>query len=248
MRLEAGNFYSQVSPIPIYTATDSQYSTTKVSWSDPAFPVPPAAMYTDLDVPIGSVIKIMLYTYIGADFWSGCTKREANGAQNYATFTATQSYVSLAAWFTANETAIMASLTSLTSGGQVALTYMGLYNVSDATMSSTVTSGVDRDVMKLYINRDPATNLLKFWMSGTKGCPTDSDPPSTKLGFSLQRTAIEPDFIFETLPIDALPDVFFENNLSFPISPIGEHDGNVQNQDFALSPLEYELQRLFLYQ
>lgn len=236
MRLEAGNFDSQVSPIPIYTATDTQYSKTKVIWSDPAFPVPPALTYTDLDVPIGSVIGIMLYTYIAADFWSGCTKREANPSQSYAYFTATQSYASLEAWFMTNQTAIMAQLTSLTSGGQVALTFNGFYNVSDATMSSTVSSGIDRDVMKLYINRDPSNNLLKFWMSGTKGCPTDSDQPDTRLKFSLQRTTIEPDFIFETLPIDALPDVFFENNLSFAINPItGEHDGNVQNQDFALN-------------
>jgi hypothetical protein len=234
MRLEAGNFDSQVSPIPIYTATDSQYSTTKVSWSDPAFPVPPAAMYTDLDVPIGSVIKIMLYTYIGAGSFSGCKKREVNAAQSSVSFTATQSYVSLEAWFQANQTAIMASLDGL-QDVQMSVTFNGFYNVSDATMSSTVTSGVSRDNMKLYINRDPANNLLKFWMSGTKACPTDSNEPSTQLKFSLQRTAIEPDFIFETLPIDALPDVFFENNLSFAINPItGEHDGNVQNQDFAL--------------
>ena len=234
MRLEAGNFDSQISPIPIYTDSTTGQSVTKVQWSE--LLVPPAVTYTDLNVPIGSVIGIMLYTYIGADFWTGCKKREANPSTSYAYFTATQSYASLEAWFTTNQTAIMAQLTSLTAGGQVALTFNGFYNVSETTMLGIVQSGVDRDVMKLYINRDPVTNLLRFWMSGTEECSGDDDRPTTRLAFSLQRTTIEPDFIFETLPIDALPDVFFENNLSFAINPItGEHDGNVQNQDFALN-------------
>jgi hypothetical protein len=233
MRLEAGNFDSQVSPIPIYTDSTTGQSVTKVQWSE--LLVPPAVTYTDLNVPIGSVIGIMLYTYIGADFWTGCKKREANPSQSYAYFTATQSYASLEAWFMTNQTAIMAQLTSLTAGGQVGLTFNNFYNVSETTMLGIVQSGVDRDVMKLYINRDPVTNLLRFWMSGTEECSGDDDRPTTRLAFSLQRTTIEPDFIFETLPIDALPDVFFENNLSFAINPTtGEHDGNVQNQDFAL--------------
>ena len=233
MRLEAGNFDSQVSPIPIYTDSSFGQNVTKVRWSEPL--VPPAVINTDLNVPIGSVIGIMLYTYIAADFWQGCTKREANGAQSYAYFTATQSYASLEAWFTTNQTAIMAQLTSLTSGGQVALTFNGFYTVDETTMLGIVQSGIDRDVMKLYINRAPVTNLLRFWMSGTEHCSGDDDRPVTRLGFSLQRTTIEPDFIFETLPIDALPDVFFENNLSFSINTIGEHSGNVQNQDFLLN-------------
>ena len=66
--------------------------------------------------------------------------------------------------------------------------------------------------MRLYINRDPSNNELTFWMSGTKACSGDDDDPITKLAFFLKRNAIEPDFIFETLPIDALPDVFFDFN------------------------------------
>ena len=39
--------------------------------------------------------------------------------------------------------------------------------------------------------------------------------------------------IFETEPSDALPDVFFENNLSFEIDDQGNHMGNITNQDIA---------------
>jgi len=231
MRLEAGNFDSQVSPIPIYSDSSGGYNNevAVVNWWEI---VPPAVIPTDLDVPVGSIIGIMLYTFRKKSL--SCVRREANPSQSYAYFTAAQSYANLEDWFTANQTAIMASLTSLTAGGGMSCIFVNFYNVSDATMASIVSSGADRDVIKLYINRDPVTNLLRFWMSGTVLCTNSF--PSTKLSFSLQRTTIEPDFIFETLPIDALPDVFFENNLSFAINPTtGGHDGNVQNQDFLLN-------------
>jgi len=39
--------------------------------------------------------------------------------------------------------------------------------------------------------------------------------------------------IFETLPIDSNPDIYYENDLSFAINANGEHQGNVQNQVFS---------------
>lgn len=41
-------------------------------------------------------------------------------------------------------------------------------------------------------------------------------------------------FIFETEPQDSLPDIFFENDLSFAIDENGYHEGNVQNQSSTL--------------
>jgi hypothetical protein len=230
MRLEAGNFESQVSPIPIYNDYNTAVSVTTVSLSEPN-PLVPAPPYTDLDVPIGSTIGIMLYTYRSKYF--GCKKREANGAKNYAYFTVLQNYTSVESWFLGNLSAIMATLTSLTSGGQVSCSWYGTHNLSYSAMNTLVTNNVSSDDMRLYINRDPSDNKLTFWMSGTKACSGDVGS-DTQLGFSLQRTTIEPDFVFETLPIDALPDVFFENNLSLGITPLGEHKGTLQDQDFAL--------------
>jgi hypothetical protein len=39
--------------------------------------------------------------------------------------------------------------------------------------------------------------------------------------------------IFETLPVDSNPDIYYENDLSFAINANGEHQGNVQNQVFS---------------
>lgn len=235
MRLEAGNFESQVSPIPIYnsnsnvTSSDVTTNATRVEWSEI---IPPALTYTDLDVPVGSTIGIMLYTYRNPNF--GCKKREVNAANYYSYFTATQSYANLESWFLANQTSIMSTFNAL-QDAQMNITFNGVFNTNTSSMDFFVATNTYSDVMKLYINRDPVTNRLTFHMSGTTFCNCSDCYAVTKLHFSLQRTTIEPDFIFETLPIDALPDVFFENNLSFAINPTtGEHDGNVQNQDFAL--------------
>ena len=224
MRLEAGNFNSQISPIPIYNDSSSSANVTKVDWSDPAFPVPPALTYTDLDVPVGSTIGFMLYTYRPQFF--GCKKREVNAANAYVYFTATQSYANLESWFIANQTAIMTTFSSI-QNVQMSISFpIPVQALSNAAMNTLVNSQVYSDDMRLYINRDPADNKLTFWMSGTEGCVGDSSSDVTRLKFSLQRTTTEPDFIFETLPIDALPDVFFENNLSFPISSQGDHLSN----------------------
>ena len=235
MRLEAGNFQTEISPIPLYNDYSTSVSVTKISWSDPnILPVPP---YTDLNVPVGSTIKFMLYTYRPSRTFPypiPCPKREVNANKTYVSFTALQSYTSVQAWFSANQTAIMTTFNALQDVG-MNVTFDGvIYSLSTSLMNNFVQSNVSKDIMKLYINRDPITNELTFWMSGTENCIGNLGS-DTQLGFSLQRTLIEPDFIFETLPIDALPDVFFENNLSFAITPIGEHNGNVQNQDFALS-------------
>ena len=228
MRLEAGNFNTEISPIQIYNDSSSAYTITEISWSDPNFPVPPALTYTDLDVPIGSTIGFMLYTYRSADWTTGCRKREVNAATAYVYFTALQSYTTVENWFLANLSAITATFSSI-QNVQMTVSWQSVQNLSNAAMNTFVSNNASSDDMRLYINRDPSDNKLTFWMSGTIGC--GSSISNTTLKFSLQRTTIEPDFIFETLPIDALPDVFFENNLSFTISG-GQHNGNVQNQNF----------------
>jgi hypothetical protein len=237
MRLEASNFNTEVSPIPIYDDSSNGIgwfeTVTVVSLSDPAFPVPPAVSYTDLDVPVGSIIKFMLKTYRPKNLVYGCKLREVNAAATYVSFTALQSYTSVETWFLANLSAITATFSSIQNVQMTVSWQSPVQSLSNVLMENLVDLQASSDDMKLYMNRDPADNKLTFWMSGTKGC--GSDIADTRLKFSLQRTTISPDFIFETLPIDALPDVFFENNLSFTITPNGEHNGNVQSQNFALN-------------
>jgi hypothetical protein len=84
--------------------------------------------------------------------------------------------------------------------------------------------------MYIQFNRDLTTNRL--WLNIRTG------KNFLVIGFSVNMVltvfrAINT-IIWETEPSDALPDVFFENNLSFAIDSNGYHDGNIQNQTSSL--------------
>jgi hypothetical protein len=80
--------------------------------------------------------------------------------------------------------------------------------------------------------RNTSNNELSLFITGTPHCGTTSKKASLEVTFEIFRA--DSLFVFETEPSDTLPDVFFENELSFPIDSFSQHEGNVQNQDFAL--------------
>jgi hypothetical protein len=78
--------------------------------------------------------------------------------------------------------------------------------------------------------RNTANNELKLYISGTPTCGFKNS--SVDVEFEVYRA--DSLFVFETEPVNSLPDVFFENNLSFDINTLGEHQGNIMNQNFTL--------------
>jgi hypothetical protein len=84
--------------------------------------------------------------------------------------------------------------------------------------------------------RNPTTNQLSFIVTGTIPCTGIGYPNSRASNVEVNITVFRSDksIIFETEPSDALPDVFFENEMSFPIVN-GNHQGNIQNQNIATS-------------
>jgi hypothetical protein len=83
--------------------------------------------------------------------------------------------------------------------------------------------------------RDPITNELQIWFSSTFSCSGSNYKYSRRIYITadIQVFRAENVIIFETEPSDALPDVFFENELSFEIDSDGNHMGNIQDQDIA---------------
>jgi hypothetical protein len=80
------------------------------------------------------------------------------------------------------------------------------------------------------------SNKLVLIVSGTISCTglfSKQKRRSTVI-VNIEVFRAETTLIFETEPTDALPDVFFENNMSFGIDADGNHLGNVQDQDIAL--------------
>jgi hypothetical protein len=97
------------------------------------------------------------------------------------------------------------------------------------------------DDVVMKFDRDSVTNRLFLRIIGLRACNTLFPGPRTSSVISSTFDFKSPSsnmFVFETMPQDTLPDVFFENNLSFPIDANGNHlsngaDGDV-SQDIAL--------------
>jgi len=85
--------------------------------------------------------------------------------------------------------------------------------------------------------RNTTTNQLFLLVTGTRRCSGIGQNSKRRSTVQAEFTVYRADrtLVFESEPADALPDVWYENNLSFPITPTGEHGGNVQNQDFTLN-------------
>ena len=83
-------------------------------------------------------------------------------------------------------------------------------------------------------------NKLVLLIRGTNYCgggPTDYKKRTSYVFANIQVFRASNLFIFETEPQDALPDIFFENDLSFAIDENGYHEGNVQNQTSTLDAI-----------
>lgn len=82
--------------------------------------------------------------------------------------------------------------------------------------------------------RNTSTNQLQLMITGTLPCTGIGYPnaraSSVEANFVVFRA--DKNLIFETQPTDALPDVFYENNMSFAIVN-GNHQGNIQNQSIG---------------
>jgi len=74
-----------------------------------------------------------------------------------------------------------------------------------------------------------------FGFAGTICCGSSNNKKSTLIGRIQVQRAVDM-LVFETLPADAQPDIFFESSQSFPITG-GFHDGNVQNQSAVQSAI-----------
>jgi len=82
--------------------------------------------------------------------------------------------------------------------------------------------------------RNTSTNQLQLMVTGTLPCTGVGYPNARASSVEVNITVIraEKTLIFETEPSEALPDVFFENEMSFAITN-GNHMGNIQNQNIG---------------
>jgi hypothetical protein len=188
-----------------------------IAGTDPAHPT---WTYVDYTVPAGSRIKI----YINGNRQGTGSSCEALIAIWDAEYTSSRDYDNMYDWFNGDNIAATLDNPSISVAGGTTIEYVpGLGS-----------PGCSFNTMYLQFDRDPVTNRL--WMNVSTGWAcTGAGADGRRFFIDMQVTVYRAlnTIIWETQPTDALPDVFFENNLSFPIDANGNHGGNVQNQNIA---------------
>lgn len=181
-------------------------------------PLHPTWEYEDYSVPAGSKITIYLKGERAGKSSVLGGECERLYAEYSSTFTSSRNYDNMYEWWIgdnisttlARATTDGASIDFIPGFGQPAYSF---------------------NICHLQFNRDPVTNRL--WLNMTSGQSCTGGTVDRRRFFvytNIQVFRALDTIIFETQPSDALPDVFFENNLSFAIDDNGNHEGNVQDQ------------------
>jgi hypothetical protein len=184
-------------------------------------PLHPTWVYEDYSIPAGSIISLN-FTWHREGTGGDCERR---GYIFSRRLTASANYDNLMDWWNGDNVGELLD-TGYSEDGTTSLQYIPTVGYLNST---------DFNVMYLQFDRIVSTNELLLQFSTGKSC-TGLDKPNRRkycvtTGIEVLR-AVDL-IIFETEPQDALPDVFFENNLSFGIDANGNHLGNVQNQNIA---------------
>jgi hypothetical protein len=181
-----------------------------------------AGNYIDYTVPAGSKINLnFLFERRGVSD-GGCERRIYTLEKS---FIASQDYTDMFAWWVGdNVSAVLNSGTQDVGGGGCPINNVFLPGLGIIPSPSLCTN-----YYKFY--RDGSNNRLYLGVSGTLRCGgvLEVNKRRSKVTANIEVFRANNTIIFETEPSDSLPDVFFENNLSFPIVN-GFHEGNVQNQ------------------
>ena len=207
---------------------------------DPAAPT----NFIDYDVPQGTIINIKINFRRGKE---GSNKKNCE-SRIYSlekTLVSQSNYANMYDWFIGDDIAsILNGGTAFVGPANDPTLNCPIQNVFNPTLLTDIATLPNPNLPSGFaspttcinyyqFNRNPVNNELKLFISGTNACGTYNENKSlVEAEFQIYRA--DSLFVFETEPSDSLPDVFFENNLSFDINTLGEHQGNIMNQNFTL--------------
>lgn len=193
----------------------------------------PLWTFVDYTVPEGSIFSISINANRRGT--GGCSKREWIVNRE---FTATADYPNMYEFFKAQKIfQAIKSTADLNTYGQV-ITY------DENLLSLPAPDPTTKNF--LQFGRDSVTNELILIVTGSNPCGYGNSFEDRKATLTINASVFRATstLIFETIPLDSLPDVFYENDLSLPVGLYtdsvygtlveGEHGGNIQNQSFLL--------------
>jgi hypothetical protein len=194
-------------------------------------PLNPTWEYDDYDVPAGSRIKIdFKFQRFGPGNGNGACERRIYTLEK--TLMSSTDYVDMKDWWDGDNVAnvITQGVVDVGAGGG---TIDNEYVDTLASSNIDIPTAVGTNYYRFY--RNPSTNQLILILSGTIRCPgaVSVNKRRSTIIANIEVFRADTTLIFETEPSDALPDVFFENDMSFSIDDDGNHSGNIQNQNIA---------------
>ncbi len=187
-----------------------------------------AGMYIDYTVPAGSRVEINIrWQRLGPG--DGNRKCERRIYNLNVTLTSSASYDNMYDWFVGeNVQLVLNDGTYEVGDGQCVPT-----NVFISGIATSPPSFGDLCTNFLQFARNTSSNQLALVISGTVRCNGGTSQDKRRSSVTAEIIVYRADntLIFETEPLDTLPDVFFENDLSFSIDSQGNHLGNVAAGD-----------------
>jgi hypothetical protein len=188
--------------------------------------------WVDYSVPAGSRIKISIrFERRGTGNGNGSCER-----RNYTlekTLISSANYDNMKEWWDGDNVSVVLNDGVQDIGGNQCEAN-NEYISALATTPTDIPMGSNNLCTNYYkFYRNTANNQLLLMITGTTACPgIDKLKQRSTVTATIDVFRSGEVVTFETEPINALPDVFYENDLSFPILD-GYHTGNVQNQTEA---------------
>jgi len=183
--------------------------------------------WVDYSVPSGSRIVLSIKQNRGG---VGCSCEERSSTLE-KTITASNNYDNMYDWWIGDniDQILKDCIVTAACGNDVP---KNVFINTIATAAGDIPTDLVTNYYRFY--RNTATNQLELMITGTKSCTGVGYPNNRSSDVDANITVFraENTLIFETEPSDALPDVFFENEMSFAITG-GNHMGNIQNQNIG---------------
>jgi hypothetical protein len=226
----------------------------------------PTAQYTDYTIPVNSQINITIEQRregLRGGFLGGCEYRY--NTYESPDLIASTDYANFQAWFEGDNIGDLITQTSRVDNGdgsQTTNTYISGTPIDGTSTGLNVSEPpetINSTDQNPFIPVALGTNSYQFfnandgskWLlaTGTQSCKAAANvfggnvggrASSVYMKITVQRADQGGVVVFETIPSDASPDIWYENNVNFEVNANGEHQGsygwqNVQTKTSAVS-------------
>lgn len=219
------------------TGLISNRTSRGVDWSFvniPLFQISSTGIYSKYDVPAGSIVDIYIFCNREGRYCSGyidCGKVSSVFSKRYI---ASASYPDIKAFWDGEgvdvTTAIYPNTYCVDDAGENAQEYDNTMGSSAPYTGSNGVLGKNR--YKFWTSSVNSNALYLSVQNGSLKCSWPGERnPWIDAQIKIQRT--DSVIVFETLPEEAVPELYYENEQSFDIVS-GNHQGNIQNQTSTL--------------